>query len=102
MLSFSAISLVSYYASYFLSLLLFCRPQLQLGVQSVVHLRGEILRNENEKTNSGTSVLLMIFHHKHNTTFSELALRFYLFGSNKVKCDDNDRLESAFQISAKQ
>ena len=28
---------------------------------------------------------------QHHTTFSELALRFYLFGSNKVKCDENDR-----------
>ena len=53
-------------------------------------------------TNSGTGVLLMIFHHKHHTTFSELALRFYLFGNNKVKYDENDRLESQFQINAKQ
>ena len=29
----------------------------------------------------------MIFHHKQHTTFYELALRFYLFGSNKVKYD---------------
>ena len=58
--------------------------------------------NENEKTNSGTGVLLMIFYHKYHTTFSELALRFYLFGSNKVKCDKNDRLESPFQINVKQ
>ena len=36
------------------------------------------------------------------TTFSEFALRFYLFGSNKVKCDGNDCLESLFQVNAKQ
>ena len=42
------------------------------------------------------------FHHKHHTTFSEHALRFYLFGSNKVKCDENDRLDSPFQTKAKQ
>ena len=46
--------------------------------------------------------LMMIFHHKHHTTFSELELRFYLFGSNKVKCDKSDRLESPFQMNAKQ
>ena len=42
------------------------------------------------------------FIYKHHTSFSELALRFYLFGSNKVKCDENGHLESAFQIGAKQ
>ena len=42
------------------------------------------------------------FHHKYDTTFSELALRFHLFGSNKVKCVENDRLECPFQINAKQ
>ena len=66
--------------------------------------RGASLRSkslEQEQTNSGTGVLLMIFHHKHHTTFSELALRFYLSGSNKVKCDENERLESPFQINAK-
>ena len=57
---------------------------------------------KNEQTNSGTGVLLMTFHHKHHTTFSELGLRFYLFGSDKIKCDENDRLESPFQINAKQ
>ena len=76
------LSLVSYYAGYFLSLLLSCRRELQLGVQSVVHLRDENVRNENEQTNSGTGVLLMIFHHKHHTTFSELALRLK-FGMKK-------------------
>ena len=50
-----------------------------------------------EQTNSGTGVLLMIFHHKDHTTFSELALR-----SNKIKCDENDHLESPFQINATQ
>ena len=95
-------SLVSYYAGNFLSLLLFCRRQVQLGVQSVVHLWGGHLRNENEQTISGTGVLLMIFHHEHHITCSELALRFYIFRSNKVKCDENDRLESPFQINAKQ
>ena len=44
----------------------------------------------------------MIFHHKYHTTYFELALRFYLFASNKVKCDENDRLESLFRINAKQ
>ena len=52
-------SLVSYYVGYFLSLFLFCRRQLQLGVQSVVHLWGRNLRNENEHTNSGIEVMLM-------------------------------------------
>ena len=44
----------------------------------------------------------MICYYKHHTTFSELALGFYLFGSNKVKFYENDRLESSFQINAKQ
>ena len=51
--------------------------------------RGAYLRSksleQNEQINSGTAVLLMIFHHKHHTIFSELPLRFYFFGSNKVK-----------------
>ena len=47
-------------------------------------------------------VLLMILHHKHHIIFSELALRFYLFESNKVTCDKNGRLEFGFQIDAKQ
>ena len=82
--SASLLSLVSYYAGYFLSLLLFYRRQLQSSVQRVMHLWGENLRNENEQTNSGTGFLLMIFYHKHDTTFSEFVMRFYLFGSNKV------------------
>ena len=59
------------------SLLLFCRRQLQLGVQSVEHLWGENLWNGNVQTNSGTGVLLMIFYH-------------------------NDRMESSFQINENQ
>ena len=55
-----------------------------------------------EQTNSGTGILLMIFHDKHHTAFFELTLRFYLFRSNKVKCDENDRLKSPLQINAKQ
>ena len=61
-----------------------------------------ILRVEKEQTNTGTGVPLMIYHHRHHTNFSELALRFYLFGSNVVKCHENDRLESPFQINEKQ
>ena len=68
-------------------------------VQSVVHLWGQNFPNENEQTNSGIGVLLMIFHHKHHTTFSELALRSH---RNKVKCDKNYHLESPFQINANQ
>ena len=44
---------MSYYAGYFLSLLLFHRCQLQLSIQSVVHLWGQNLRNENEQTYCG-------------------------------------------------
>ena len=46
------------------------------------------------QTNSGTGVLLMIFHYEHHTTFSKIALRFYLFGSNTVKCDENDQCKT--------
>ena len=94
-------SFVSYLVDYFLSLLLFFRGQLQLGAQSVVYLWGQNLRDENEQTISGTGDLLMIFHHKNHITFSKLALRFCLFRSDKVECDENDRLESPFQINAK-
>ena len=60
------------------------------------------LRKKNEQTNSGTGVLLKIFHHKRHTTCPEIALSFYLYGSNKLKCDENYRLKFPFQINAKQ
>ena len=53
----------------------------QLGAQSVVHLCGQNLRNENDQINSVTGVLLMIFQHKHHTTFSELQ---YVFTFSEV------------------
>ena len=64
--------------------------------------RGASMRSKSPERKQENQFWLMIFHYKHHTTFSELALRFCLFGSNKVKCDENDRLESPFQINAKQ
>ena len=74
---------------------------------SVVHPeRGASLRSKSPELKRAKQFwhwrLLIIFHHKHHTTFSELALRFYLFGSNKVNCDENGRLKSSFQINRKQ
>ena len=33
---------------------------------------------------------------RNNNVKTQLALRFYLLGSDKVKCDENGRLESPF------
>ena len=68
--------------------------------------RGSSLRSESPERKRAKQFwhcrLLMIFHHKHHITFSELVLRFYFFVSNKVNFDENDRLEAPFQINAKQ
>ena len=67
--------------------------------------RGESLRSKSPEREGANQFWhwrsINDFSHKHYTTFSELALRFYHFESNKVRCDENDRLQSPFQINAK-